>query len=88
MPTNDDPTKPLIAALGGHVPEVTQVANTNTSYPTEGRMTDTDRDDMNAEWAEYRKDYGIAEDDLNVAHQAFLAGWKAHRDGPQGGPLR
>jgi hypothetical protein len=79
MPTNDDPTKPLIAALGGHVPEVTQVANTNTSYPTEGRMTDTDRDD---------KDYGIAEDDLNVAHQAFLAGWKAHRDGPQGGPLR
>lgn len=39
-------------------------------------------------WADYRKDYGVAQRDLNSAHKAFTAGWKAAREGDQSGSLR
>lgn len=41
-----------------------------------------------ADWSDYRRDYGVSEADLRVAHQAFLAGWTAGRHGEQAGVLR
>lgn len=40
-------------------------------------ISGNDRDDMNCEWAQYRKDYGPT--DLVQAHKNFCAGWKAAR---------
>jgi hypothetical protein len=39
-------------------------------------------------WATYRNDYGVAAKDLVAAHKAFLAGWKAAREGDQSGVQR
>lgn len=39
-------------------------------------------------WSDYRKDYGVSTEHLSAAHKAFLAGWKAAREGDQAGALR
>lgn len=39
-------------------------------------------------WSDYRRDYGVSADNLTAAHKAFLAGWKAAREGDQSGVLR
>lgn len=39
-------------------------------------------------WADYRKDYGLSTEHMKTAHSAFLAGWKAAREGDQSGVLR
>lgn len=39
-------------------------------------------------WSDYRRDYGVSEADLVMAHRAFLAGWKAAREGEQSGVMR
>lgn len=49
---------------------------------------DTDWIDIACAWSDYRKDYGVSEANMDAAHKAFKAGWKAHRDGPQDGVLR
>ena len=51
-----------------------------------------DRDEVAEElacaWADYRKDYGVNQRDLQAAHKAFKAGWQAARTGDQSGPFR
>ena len=49
---------------------------------------DPDAADRQCAWADYRKDYGVGESDMVAAHKAFMAGWKAAREGDQSGPLR
>lgn len=49
---------------------------------------DPDTADRQCAWADYRKDYGVGESDMVAAHKAFMAGWKAAREGDQSGPLR
>ena len=44
--------------------------------------------DRQCAWADYRKDYGVGESEMAAAHKAFMAGWKAAREGDQSGPLR
>lgn len=51
-------------------------------------IDDDDDDDAMTAWAEYHKDYGVKQGCLTTAHKAFLAGWKAAREGNQSGPLR
>lgn len=50
-------------------------------------MTEDVLDEVNA-WVEYRKDYGVSEDQMAAARKAFKAGWKAAREGDQSGALR
>ena len=49
---------------------------------------DPDASDRQCAWADYRKDYGVGEPEMVAAHKAFMAGWKAAREGDQSGPLR
>ena len=49
---------------------------------------DPDAADRQCAWADYRKDYGVGESEMAAAHKAFMAGWKAAREGDQSGPLR
>ena len=49
---------------------------------------DPDAADRQCAWADYRKDYGVGEVEMSAAHKAFMAGWKAAREGDQSGPLR
>ena len=49
---------------------------------------DPDAVDRQCAWADYRKDYGVGESEMAAAHKAFMAGWKAAREGDQSGPLR
>jgi len=49
---------------------------------------DPDAADRQCAWADYRKDYGVGDVEMNAAHKAFMAGWKAAREGDQSGPLR
>jgi hypothetical protein len=40
-------------------------------------------------WSDYRKDYGVTDDRLTEAHEAFKAGWQAaHGTLDAGGPQR
>ena len=55
---------------------------------TAEHATDPDAIDCACAWSDYRKDYGVSQVDLAVAHRAFLAGWKAAREGDQSGVLR
>lgn len=52
------------------------------------RQRATDASDRQCAWADYRKDYGVGEPEMVAAHKAFMAGWKAAREGDQSGPLR
>lgn len=47
-----------------------------------------DSEEAACAWSDYRKDYGVSSGHLSAAHQAFLAGWKAAREGDQAGVLR
>lgn len=47
-----------------------------------------EQDDIACAWADYRKDYGVSAEHMTAAHKAFVAGWKAAREGDQSGPLR
>ena len=49
---------------------------------------DPDAVDRQCAWTDYRKDYGVGEPEMAAAHKAFMAGWKAAREGDQSGPLR
>ena len=49
---------------------------------------DPDSADRQCAWADYRKDYGVGESEMEAAHKAFMAGWKSAREGDQSGPLR
>ena len=49
---------------------------------------DPDAADRQCAWADYRKDYGVGESEMMAAHKAFMAGWKAAREGDQSGLLR
>ena len=48
-------------------------------------VSDPDADDAACAWSDYRKDYGASG---AREHRAFLAGWKAAREGDQAGVLR
>lgn len=48
----------------------------------------SDTEDRACAWADYRKEYGVPEDHLRAAHQAFLAGWDAARGRTTDGALR
>jgi hypothetical protein len=51
-------------------------------------VMDEDSADAACAWSDYRKDYGVPADTMSAAHKAFLAGWKAAREGDQSEPLR
>lgn len=55
-------------------------------------VADSDEDAINVAiaWSDYRKDYGVSEDEAERRreHKAFKAGWKAGRFGSQDGVLR
>ncbi len=57
------------------------------TLPTD-ETEDPDASDRQCAWADYRKDYGVGEPEMVAAHKAFMAGWKAAREGDQSGPLR
>lgn len=44
--------------------------------------------DIACAWSDYRSDYGVLPDHMSSAHKAFLAGWKAAREGDQSSVLR
>ncbi len=57
------------------------------TLPTD-ETEDPDASDRQCAWADYREDYGVGEPEMVAAHKAFMAGWKAAREGDQSGPLR
>lgn len=53
-------------------------------------MTTHDYYDAACAWSDYRRDYGVSADEQvrTQEHKAFLAGFKAGREGDQSGVLR
>ena len=60
----------------------------NTMSQDAPAPVDPDAADRQCAWADYRKDYGVGEPEMVAAHKAFVAGWKAAREGDQSGLLR
>lgn len=44
-------------------------------------MSKSDEIEMQCEWADYRKHYGVSESAMSEAHKAFVAGWEGARRG-------
>lgn len=85
---NEVLTYPLSPRERVYIVEVPYLVTINGVEEVRVKATDPDAADRQCAWADYRKDYGVGESEMAAAHKAFMAGWKAAREGDQSGPLR